>query len=116
MSGPPRLWAALKGRATLLIVVLAVVCAVWAVHAQQAAAQGSASSGVAVVQGHVIAALTDLLNKGAGTPVAVKARTPLSRRYSGPDAALLQLQADAIALGLEALGTAPAERRATPGK
>src|SRR3954466_4911435 len=95
------LWAALKGRTTVIIVVLAIAVAVWQAEAQQPA-QGSASAGVAIVQGHVIVALTDLLNHGAGTPVAIKTRTPLARRYSGPDAALLQLQADAIALGLEA--------------
>jgi len=118
MAGFPR-----PRRVAFMIVVLAMALAVWKAEAQQAA-QGSASGGVAVVQGHVIVALTDLLNHGAGTPVAIKARTPLARRYSGPDAALLQLQADAIALGLETLGTAPAtpqrsdggpvERRANP--
>ena len=48
--------------------------------------------------------------------MAVKARSPLAPKYTGPDAALLQLQADAIALGLEAFGAAPAQppRAANP--
>ena len=44
------------------------------------------------------------------------ARSPLAAKYAGPDAALLQLQADAIALALEAFGTAPVQpvRAAAP--
>jgi hypothetical protein len=106
----------------VLIVLLAIGLAVWNSQAQDVP-QGSASGAVAVVNGHVIVALTDLLQKGAGTPIAGKTQVPLARPYSGPDAALLRLQADAIALGLEALGTVPAtpkrseggpERRAAP--
>jgi hypothetical protein len=107
-------------RVWLFVAAAAIAFAVWTAAAQEPVPQGSASGAVAVVHGHVIAALTDLLQKGAETPIAVKTRTPLARSYAGPDAALLQLQADAIALGLEALGTAPApkpggpDRRANP--
>jgi hypothetical protein len=49
-------------------------------------------------------------------PLAIMARSPLAAKYAGPDAALLQLQADAIALALEAFGTAPVQpvRAAAP--
>ena len=69
--------------------------------------------------GHrLIAALTDLLQRGVSAPMTIKARSPLASKYSGPDAALLQLQADAIALALEAFGTAPVQptRAAAPAR
>jgi hypothetical protein len=72
-------------------------------------APGSASAAVALAQGRLIVALTDLLKQGAAGPVAIKTRVPLASKYSGPDAKLLQLQADAIALALEAFGTAPTQ-------
>ena len=73
------------------------------------APQGSASAAVSLAQGHLIVALTDLLQSGAAAPISVRARTPLAGAYSGPDAALLKLQVDAIALALEAFGTAPVQ-------
>ena len=81
-------------------------------------ATGSASSGVALAQGSLIAVLTDLLQRGAAAPLTIKGRSPLASKYAGPDAALLQLQADAIALALEAFGTAPAQpvRAADPAR
>jgi hypothetical protein len=62
--------------------------------------------------------LTDLLQRGAAAPLTIKSRSPLASKYAGPDAALLQLQADAIALALEAFGTAPVQpvRAAAPAR
>jgi hypothetical protein len=81
-------------------------------------AQPSASASVAAAQGRLIVALTDLLQRGESAPMAVKTRSPLASKYTGPDAALLQLQADAIALGLEAFGTAATQppRAANPAR
>lgn len=71
-------------------------------------------SAVALVQGRLIAALTDLLQRGAAAPVRMSTPPPALTPYTGPDAALLQLQREAILLALEALGTAPAPRPAPP--
>lgn len=68
---------------------------------------GSPSSALATLQGRLIARLTELLESGGSAPV----RTPATSRvvpYNGPDAALLQLQAEAIALALQVLGQPPA--------
>jgi hypothetical protein len=76
-----------------------------------AAAPGGITSlpaGVALVQGRLIVALTQLLQQGAAAPVHAGTQGATLTPYSGPDAALLQLQREAIALALDALGTAPA--------
>jgi hypothetical protein len=80
--------------------------------AQEQAAPGPAPAAVAYAQGRVIVAMTDLLRRGEAGPVPVKARTPLATTYAGTDAALLQVQAEAIALALEAFGAAPVQPRA----
>jgi hypothetical protein len=78
-----------------------------AVAPSAAALPPSLSSALALVQGRLVTALTDLLQRGASAPVRTSTpATPLAP-YEGPDAALLQLQREAIALALEALGTAP---------
>lgn len=102
----------------LSIAVLACAVFVLTPAAQEQSAPRSASASVALAQGRLIAALTDLLQRGVSAPVSIKARTPLASKYSGPDAALLQLQADAIALGLEAFGAAPVQlpRAPTPAR
>ena len=79
--------------------------------AAPAAAPGGMTSlpaGVALVQGRLIVALTQLLQQGAAAPVHAGTPGAALTPYSGPDAALLQLQREAIALALDALGTAPA--------
>jgi hypothetical protein len=71
------------------------------------AAGHSPSAALAAVQGRLIAQLTELLQKGGSAPV----RLPSGARlvpYNGPDAALLELQAEAIALALQVLGKPPA--------
>jgi hypothetical protein len=73
----------------------------------------SLSAAVALVQGRLIATLTDILQRGATVPARTGAPAPALAPYSGPDAALLELQREAIGLALEALGTAPAPA-ATP--
>ena len=68
---------------------------------------GSPSSALASLQGRLIAKLIELLQSGGTAPV----RTPAAQRvvpYNGPDAALLQLQAEAITLALQVLGQPPA--------
>src|SRR5439155_25747065 len=67
----------------------------------------SLSAGVALVQGRLVSALTDLLQRGASVPVRVSTPVPPLTPYAGPDAALIELQREAIALALEALGTTP---------
>jgi len=67
----------------------------------------SLPAGVALVQGRLIVALTQLLQQGAAGPVHAGTPGAALTPYSGPDAALLQLQREAIALALDALGTAP---------
>ena len=64
---------------------------------------------VAAVQGRIAALLDRLLGSGAKAPSPV---TPPQRKtvYRGPDADLLRLQEEVIALALEALGTAPAPK------
>ncbi len=74
----------------------------------------SLSGAVALAQGKVIAALTDLLQKGTAVPTHTATAALVPAPYSGPDAALLELQREAIALALEALGTAPAAPAAPP--
>lgn len=67
---------------------------------------------VAFVQGRLISALTALLQQGVMAPVRTQT-PPALAPYTGPDAALLQLQREAIALALEALGM-PAVQPAAP--
>ena len=99
----------------LSIAVLAGACVVWTPARAQEPATRSASGSVARAQGLLIVALTGLLQRGAVAPISIRARMPLAGTYAGPDAALLQLQSDAIALGLETFSTAPASRpRAAP--
>lgn len=69
---------------------------------------GSVSASVALVQGRLIDLLTQMLQRGATVPVRAGTPPPTLTPYSGPDAALLQLQRDAIALALEVLGSPPA--------
>ena len=71
-------------------------------------ATGSASASVAMLQGRLIELLTQMLQRGATVPVRTGTPPPALAPYSGPDAALLQLQRDAIALALEVLGSPPA--------
>ena len=68
----------------------------------------SLSAAVALVQGRLIATLTDILQRGGSVPTRTSTPAPALAPYSGPDAALLELQREAIGLALEALGTAPA--------
>ncbi len=68
----------------------------------------SLPAGVALVQGKLITALTQLLRDGASAPLHTSTPAPPLTPYSGPDAALIELQRDAIALALETLGRAPA--------
>ena len=72
-----------------------------------AEAMPSVSAAVANVQGRLIEILTELLQRGAIVPVRTGTRPPALTPYTGPDAALLQLQRDAIALALEILGSPP---------
>jgi hypothetical protein len=67
----------------------------------------SFSDAVAYVQGRLVTALTSLLQSGAAAPVRSGTATRPLPPYSGPDAALLQIQREAIALALETLGTPP---------
>jgi hypothetical protein len=62
---------------------------------------------LAFVQGRLILALTGALQAGGAAPIRSSTPSPALIPYSGPDAALLQLQREAIELALEALGTAP---------
>jgi hypothetical protein len=64
---------------------------------------------VAAVQGRVAALLDRLLGVGVSAPLPV---TPPQRKtvYRGPDADLLRLQEEVIALALEALGSKPAPK------
>lgn len=64
---------------------------------------------VAYVQGRLVTALTALLQSGASAPVRSSTPARPLPPYSGPDAALLQIQREAIALALETLGTAPGD-------
>jgi hypothetical protein len=64
---------------------------------------------VAAVQGRIAALLDRLLGAGVSAPTPV---TPPDRKtvYRGPDADLLRLQEEVIALALEALGSKPAPK------
>jgi hypothetical protein len=73
-----------------------------------AAAVASLSDAVAYVQGRIVQALSQLLQSGTSAPVRSSTPPGPLPPYSGPDAALLQIQREAIALALEALGTPPA--------
>jgi hypothetical protein len=75
---------------------------------------GSVSASVALVQGRLIEMLTEMLQRGATVPVRTGTPPPNLTPYTGPDAALLQLQRDAIALALEILGSPPAAPSAKP--
>jgi hypothetical protein len=75
---------------------------------------GSVSASVALVQGRLIEMLTEMLQRGATVPVRTGTPPPNLTPYTGPDAALLQLQRDAIALALEILGSPPAAPPAKP--
>jgi len=75
---------------------------------------GSVSASVALVQGRLIELLTEMLQRGATVPVRTGTPPPNLTPYTGPDAALLQLQRDAIALALEILGSPPAAAPAKP--
>jgi hypothetical protein len=68
---------------------------------------------VAAVQGRIAALLDRLLGAGVSAPVQV---TPPQRKtvYRGPDADLLRLQEEVIALALEALGNKPAPKTPPP--
>ena len=71
----------------------------------------SVSAAVAVVQGRLIATLTRLVQSGATVPRRTTQPSSSTAAYSGPDAALLQLQRDAIRLALDVLGEPPAPPR-----
>jgi hypothetical protein len=68
---------------------------------------------VASIQGRLAALLDNLLSRGTTTPTRV---TPPTRKtvYRGADADLLRLQDEVIALALEALSTAPAQKTPPP--
>ena len=72
----------------------------------------SLSGAVAFLQGKLVTALTALLQGGAAAPARIGTPPPALPPYSGPDAALLQLQRETILLAIEALGTAPAQTAA----
>jgi hypothetical protein len=68
---------------------------------------------VAAVQGRIASLLDRLLGSGVSAPLPV---TPPGRKtvYRGPDADLLRLQEEVIALALEALGSKPAPKTPPP--
>ena len=75
----------------------------------------SPAAAVAAVQGRLIVLMDSLLRRGARSPVRVippETKTP----YRGPDATLLNLQQEVLALALEALGTAPKTEAAPAAK
>lgn len=78
-----------------------------------APASATPASLVGALQGRVAQLLSDLLTRGVRTPVKLTAPAT-SAPYRGPDAELLRLQEEVIALALEALGTAPAPKPARP--
>ncbi len=78
-----------------------------------APASATPASLVGALQGRVAQLLSDLLTRGVRTPVKLTAPAT-STPYRGPDAELLRLQEEVIALALEALGTAPAPKPARP--
>ena len=70
---------------------------------------------VGALQGRIAQLLSDLLSRGVRTPV--RPTTPAAGgSYRGADAELLRLQAEVIALALEALGTAPPPKTPPPPK
>jgi hypothetical protein len=69
------------------------------------------SASLAEIQGRLIAALTALVSQGNKTPVRLQS-AGRAVPYNGPDAALLELQQEAIALALQVLGQPPK----APGK
>ena len=88
----------------------AVAAAPEAVPAGPQATLPSTPAGiVAAVQGRIAALLDRLLGAGVSAPTPV---TPPERKtvYRGPDADLLRLQEEVIALALEALGSKPAAK------
>jgi hypothetical protein len=60
---------------------------------------------VAAVQGRVIVLLDSLLRRDARAVVRIAPPPPTA--YKGPDAELLKLQEEVLALALESLATAP---------
>jgi hypothetical protein len=64
------------------------------------------SASLAEVQGRLIAALTALVSQGNKVPVRLQT-DGRAVPYNGPDAALLELQQEAIALALQVLGAPP---------
>jgi hypothetical protein len=66
----------------------------------------SPSAAVAAVQGRVIMLLDSLLRRDARAVVHITPPPPV--RYQGPDAELLRLQDEVLALAIESLATAPA--------
>jgi hypothetical protein len=69
------------------------------------------SASLAEVQGRLIAALTALVSQGNKVPVRLQS-DGRAVPYNGPDAALLELQQEAISLALQVLGQPPK----APGK
>jgi hypothetical protein len=69
----------------------------------------SASAAVAAVQGRLIVLIDSLLRRDARTPVRLSPPTPPA--YHGPDAELLRLQDEVLALAIEALAAPPAPAR-----
>lgn len=69
------------------------------------------AASLAEIQGRLIAALTALITQGNKVPTRLES-TGRAIPYNGPDAALLELQQEAIALALQVLGQPPK----APGK
>jgi hypothetical protein len=69
----------------------------------------SPSAAVAAVQGRVVMLLDSLLRRDARAVVHITPPPPV--RYQGPDAELLRLQDEVLALAIESLATAPAAPR-----
>jgi hypothetical protein len=69
----------------------------------------SPSAAVAAVQGRVIALIDNLLRRDART--AVRLTPPPPSTYTGPDAELLRLQDEVLALAIESLATPPAPKK-----
>jgi hypothetical protein len=69
----------------------------------------SPSAAVAAVQGRVIMLIDSLLRRDARSVVRLAPPPPAA--YSGPDAELLRLQEDVLALALESLATPPAAKK-----
>ena len=70
----------------------------------------SPSAAVAAVQGRVIAMLDSLLRRDARSVVRI-APPPPAAAYNGPDAELLRLQDEVLALAIESLATPPAAKK-----